>query len=174
MDLVAANAVEAPRHEMCAIAHYDFNMAGAYGYEQALMIMRRIKLSKQEQLQLFRRMVFNVIARNQDDHTKNIAFLMNQDGAWSLSPAFDMTYSYQPSGTWTDQHQMTVNGKRDHFTKEDLLKVAASSDLKGAEQVIQQVLDAVAQWPDFAKQTGVDNKRTKSITELQRTSTLSI
>lgn len=159
---------------LCAIAHYDFNMAGAYGYEQALMIMRRIKLSKQEQLQLFRRMVFNVMARNQDDHTKNIAFLMNQDGAWSLSPAFDMTYSYQPSGAWTNQHQMTVNGKRDHFTKEDLLKVAASSDLKGAAQVIQQVLDAVAQWPDFAKQAGVDNKRTKSITELHRTSTLSI
>jgi serine/threonine-protein kinase HipA len=171
-DRVGGNKIHL--QSLCAIAHYDFNMAGAYGYEQALMIMRRIKLSKQEQLQLFRRMVFNVIARNQDDHTKNIAFLMNQDGAWSLSPAFDMTYSYQPSGAWTDQHQMTVNGKRDHFTKEDLLKVAASSDLKGAEQVIQQVLDAVAQWPDFAIQTGVDNKRTKSITELQRTSTLSI
>jgi len=155
---------------LCAIAHYDFNMAGAYGYEQALMIMRKIKLSKKEQLQLFRRMVFNVIARNQDDHTKNIAFLMNPDGKWSLSPAFDMTYSYQPSGKWTDQHQMTVNGKRDHFTKEDLLKVAASSDLKGAGQVIQQVLDAVARWPDFAKQTGVDNKRTKSITERHRAS----
>ena len=153
---------------LCAIAHYDFNMAGAYGYEQALMIMRKIKLSKKQQLQLFRRMVFNVIARNQDDHTKNIAFLMNPDGKWSLSPAFDMTYSYQPSGKWTDQHQMTVNGKRDHFTKEDLLKVAASSDLKGAGQVIQQVLDAVERWPDFAKQTGVDNKRTKTITERHR------
>ena len=143
-------------------------MMDSRGNEQALMIMRKIKLSKQEQLQLFRRMVFNVIARNQDDHTKNIAFLMNQDGKWSLSPAFDMTYSYQPSGKWTDQHQMTINGKRDHFTKEDLLKVAESSDLKGAEQVIQQVLDAVAQWPDFAQQTGVDNKRTKSITERHR------
>ena len=153
---------------LCAIAHYDFNMAGAYGYEQALMIMRKIKLSKKQQLQLFRRMVFNVIARNQDDHTKNIAFLMNPDGKWSLSPAFDTTYSYQPSGKWTDQHQMTVNGKRDHFTKEDLLKVAASSDLKGAEQVIQQVLDAVERWPDFAKQAGVDNKRTKTITERHR------
>ena len=153
---------------LCAIAHYDFNMAGAYGYEQALMIMRKIKLSKKQQLQLFRRMVFNVIARNQDDHTKNIAFLMNPDGKWSLSPAFDTTYSYQPSGKWTDQHQMTVNGKRDHFTKEDLLKVAASSDLKGAGQVIQQVLDAVERWPDFAKQAGVDNKRTKTITERHR------
>ncbi len=155
---------------LCAIAHYDFNMAGAYGYEQALMIMRKIKLSKKEQLQFYRRMVFNVIARNQDDHTKNIAFLMNQDGEWSLSPAFDMTYSYKPAGKWTDQHQMTVNGKRDQFTKEDFLKVAASSDLKGAENVIQEVLDAVKRWPDFAKQAGVDNKRIRHIKKLHRIS----
>ncbi|MEE8342456.1 MAG: type II toxin-antitoxin system HipA family toxin [Gammaproteobacteria bacterium] len=153
---------------LCALAHYDFNMAGAYGYEQALMIMRKIKLSKKEQLQLYRRMVFNVIARNQDDHTKNIAFLMNHDGEWSLSPAFDMMYSYNPTGEWTDKHQMTVNGKRDQFTKEDLLKVAMSSDLKGAEDVIQEVLDAVERWPDFARQAGVDKKRIKKITKLHR------
>ena len=145
-------------------------MAGAYGYEQALMIMRKIKLSKKEQLQLYRRMVFNVIARNQDDHTKNIAFLMNQEGEWSLSPAFDMTYSHNPAGQWTDQHQMTVNGKRDHFTEEDLLNVAASSDLKGAKDVIQEVMDAVKQWPDFAAQAGVDDKRVKSIAAQHRVS----
>ena len=148
---------------LCAIAHYDFNMAGAYGYEQALMIMRKMKLSKKEQLKLYRCMVFNVMARNQDDHTKNIAFLMNQDGKWSLSPAFDMMYSYNPSGQWTNQHQMTVNGKRDRFTREDLLNVAASSNLSGAEQVIQEVLDAVKQWPNFAKPAGVENRRIKSI-----------
>ncbi|NOY16653.1 MAG: type II toxin-antitoxin system HipA family toxin, partial [Gammaproteobacteria bacterium] len=142
---------------LCALAHFDFNMdmAGSYGYEQALMVMRRIKLSKKEQLQLYRRMVFNVVARNQDDHTKNIAFLMNPDGEWMLSPAFDMTYSHNPAGKWTDRHQMTVNGKRDQFTKEDLLAVAASSDLKGAEKVIQDVLQAVKQWPEFARQAGV-------------------
>jgi len=165
-DRVEGNKVHL--QSLCAIAHYDFNMSGAYGYEQALMIMRKMKLSKKEQLQLYRRMVFNVIARNQDDHTKNIAFLMNHDGEWSLSPAFDMTYSYNPKGEWTDQHQMTVNGKRDHFTQKDLLDVAASSDLKGAEKVIQEVLDAVTQWPDFAKQAGVDSERIKSITKLQR------
>jgi serine/threonine-protein kinase HipA len=143
-------------------------MAGAYGYEQALMIMRKLKLSKKEQLQLYRRMVFNVIARNQDDHTKNIAFLMNPDGKWSLSPAFDMTYSHNPAGEWTDRHQMTVNGKRDQFRKEDLLAVAASSDLKGAEQVIQQVLDAVKQWPEFAGQAGVDKQRIEHIAKQHR------
>jgi len=155
---------------LCAMAHYDFNMAGAYGYEQALMVMRQIRLSKHEQLQLYRRMVFNVIARNQDDHTKNIAFLMNQDGQWGLTPAFDMVYSYNPAGEWTDQHQMTINGKRDQFTKEDLLKVAASNDLKGAEKVIQEVLDAVKQWPDYARQAGVDSERIKHITKKHRLS----
>lgn len=153
---------------LCAIAHYDFNMAGAYGYEQALMVMRRIRLSKNEQLQLYRRMVFNVIARNHDDHTKNIAFLMSQDGKWALSPAFDMMYSYNPAGTWTDQHQMTINGKRDQFTKNDLLEVATSNDLKGAEKVIQEVLDAVKQWPDFAKQAGLDDKWVRHITRQHR------
>ena len=153
---------------LCAIAHYDFNMTGAYGYEQALMIMRKIRLSKKEQRQLYRRMVFNVIARNQDDHTKNIAFLMNQAGEWSLSPAFDMTYSHNPAGRWTDQHQMTINGKRDHFTKEDLLNVAASSDLKGAKDVIQEVMDAVKQWPDFAKRAGVGDNQAKNITKQHR------
>jgi len=153
---------------LCAIAHYDFNMAGAYGYEQALMIMRKMKLSKKEQIRLYRSMVFNVVARNQDDHTKNIAFLMNQDGEWSLSPAFDMMYSYNPSGKWTNQHQMTVNGKRDRFTREDLLDVAASSNLSGAEQVIQEVQDAVNQWPDFAEPAGVESKRIKNIAKHHR------
>ena len=165
-DRVAGNKLHL--QSLCALAHYDFNMPGAYGYEQALMIMRKLKLSKKEQLQLYRRMVFNVIARNQDDHTKNIAFLMDQDGEWTLSPAFDMTYSHNPAGEWTDRHQMTVNGKRDQFTKEDLLSVAASSDLKGAEQVIQKVLEAVKQWPEFAGQAGVDNKRTENITKQHR------
>ena len=155
---------------LCAISHYDFNMAGAYGYEQALMVMRKIKLSKKEQLQLYRRMVFNVIARNHDDHTKNIAFLMNQDGKWALSPAFDMMYSYNPTGKWTNLHQMTINGKRDQFTKKDLLKVATSNDLKGAEKVIQEVLDAVKRWPDFAKNAGLDSSRVKHIAKQHRVS----
>jgi serine/threonine-protein kinase HipA len=153
---------------LCAIAHYDFNMAGAYGYEQALMIMRKIKLSKKEQLQLYRRMVFNVIARNHDDHTKNIAFLMDQDGKWALSPAFDMMYSYNPKGAWTDQHQMTINGKRDQFTNNDLLEVATSNDLKGAEKVIHEVLDAVKQWPDYAKQAGIGSNQAKHIIKQHR------
>ncbi len=153
---------------LCAIAHYDFNLAGAYSYEQALMIMRTLRLSKQAQLQLFRRMVFNVIARNQDDHTKNIAFLMDRNGQWSLSPAYDMMYSHNPAGQWTNQHQMTVNGKRDGFSREDLLQVAAASDLKGAAQVIDEVLAAVSRWPGFAQQAGVDDRQSKAIAEQHR------
>ena len=98
-----------------AMAHYDFNMAGAYSYEQALLAMRQLQLPMQAIEQQFRRMAFNIVARNQDDHVKNIAFLMDKSGEWSLSPAFDMTYSFNPAGTWTASHQMTLNGKRDRF-----------------------------------------------------------
>ncbi|MBE9549643.1 MAG: type II toxin-antitoxin system HipA family toxin [Proteobacteria bacterium] len=144
---------------LCAIAHYDFNLAGAYGYEQALMTMRSLKLSKREQLQLYRRMVFNVIARNQDDHTKNIAFLMNSQGEWSLSPAYDMTHSYKPGEGWTQTHQMSINGKRDHFTRQDLIDVAQSNDLKNPEKVIADVIAAVEQWSTFAVDAGVDEQK---------------
>ena len=153
---------------LCALAHYDFNMAGAYGYEQALMIMRKMRFSKLAQLQLYRRMVFNVVARNQDDHTKNIAFLMDRDGQWSLSPAFDMMYSHNPAGEWTDKHQMTINGKRDGFSRDDLLQVAASSNLKGTEQVIEEVLAAVNRWAEFAQQASVEDKLIKDIAKQHR------
>lgn len=155
---------------LCAIAHYDFNLAGAYGYEQALMTMRKLKLPKKEQLQLYRRMVFNVIARNQDDHTKNIAFLMNPAGKWTLSPAFDMTHSYKPGEGWTQTHQMTINGKRDHFTRQDLVQVAENNDLKKPEQVIDEVMSAVERWPDFANESGVDAQKIEAIRKDHRLS----
>jgi len=148
---------------LCALQHYDFNLAGAYGYEQALMTMRKLKLSRQEQLQQYRRMVFNIIARNQDDHTKNIACLMNQQGEWSLSPAFDMTHSYKPGEGWTQTHQMSVNGKRDHFTRQDLITVAENNDLKKAPEVIREVISAVENWPVFANEAGVSQNRVEVI-----------
>ena len=153
---------------LCAIQHYDFNMAGAYGYEQALMTMRKMKLSRKEQLQQYRRMVFNVIARNQDDHTKNIAYLMNRQGDWSLSPAFDMTHSYKPGEGWTQTHQMSINGKRDHFTKQDLMTVAETNDLKKAEEVIQEVMAAVEKWPTFANEAGVSKNKIEVISKDHR------
>jgi len=162
------NAEKLHMQSLCAIAHYDFNMPGAYGYEQAIMIMRQIRISKKEQLELFRRMVFNVIARNQDDHTKNIAFLMNPKGKWSLSPAFDMTYSHNPKGQWTSQHQMSINGKRDNFKREDLLAVAHTSDLRHADKVIDEVKNAVNNWANYADKAGLDETRMQSIKKQHR------
>jgi serine/threonine-protein kinase HipA len=165
-DRVAGNKLH--MQSLCAIQHYDFNMAGAYGYEQALMTMRKMKLSRKEQLQQYRRMVFNVIARNQDDHTKNIAYLMNPQGEWSLSPAFDMTHSYKPGEGWTQTHQMSINGKRDHFTKQDLMTVAKTNDLKKAEEVIADVMAAVKQWPTFAADARVSEQKIEAVSKDHR------
>jgi len=165
-DRVASNKLH--MQSLCALQHYDFNLAGAYGYEQALMTMRKMKLSKKEQLQQYRRMVFNVIARNQDDHTKNIAFLMNPQGEWSLAPAFDMTHSYKPGQGWTQTHQMSINGKRDNFTRQDLIDVAKNNDLKNPEKVIAEVIDAVKQWPAFATDAGVSKQKLEAISKDHR------
>ena len=140
---------------LCGLAHYDFNQAGAYSYEQAIGVMRDLDLPKPEFEQFFRRVVFNVVARNQDDHTKNIAFLMDKAGIWSLSPAYDITYC-NGSG-WTSQHQMTVNGKRNHFVTDDLLAVAQHADIRPtkAKSIISEILTQVRRWPEFASQARV-------------------
>ena len=137
---------------LCGIAHYDFNMLHAYSYEQAFGIMRRLRLTYPEAEEFYRRMVFNVVARNQDDHTKNTSFLMNRKGEWRLSPAYDMSWAYNPNGGWTATHQMSINGKWDNITREDLLTVASEMNVKGAKRIIDQVVDAVAQWPRLAKE----------------------
>ena len=143
---------------LCGIAHYDFNMAGAYSYEQAFELMRKLRLSKTEASQQYRRMIFNIVARNQDDHTKNIAFLMGKDGQWKLSPAYDVTYSHNPAGKWTNQHQMSINAKRDHFTKAELIHTGKSISLSKPEEIIDEVIVAVDKWIEFADKAGVDKK----------------
>jgi serine/threonine-protein kinase HipA len=140
-----------------ALAHFDFNQAGAYSYEQAMQIMRRLGLPMQAVEQQFRRMAFNIVARNQDDHVKNIAFLMDKTGTWSLAPAFDVTYSYNPQGLWTGLHQMSMNGKRDGFTLQDFDAVGRTVSLKRgrAREIVTEVAAAVARWPEFAEAAGV-------------------
>ena len=135
-----------------ALAHFDFNQAGAYSYEQALLTIRQLKLPMAAVEEQFRRMVFNIVARNQDDHVKNIAFLMNQQGEWSLAPAFDVTYSYNPSGSWTATHQMTLNGKRDGFALADFEACAKAAVMKRgrAAKIVAEVQAAVQRWPEFA------------------------
>jgi serine/threonine-protein kinase HipA len=142
---------------LAAIAHLDFNAAGAHSYEQAFEVMKRLQLPMSAIEQQFRRMVFNVVARNQDDHVKNIAFLMDPRGEWSLAPAFDLTYAYNPEGLWTQSHQMTINGKQEGFALEDFRACAATAGLKRgrAEAIIGDVRTAVTRWPDYAEQAGV-------------------
>tara|TARA_B100000700_G_scaffold325495_2_gene434400 strand:+ start:1244 stop:2581 length:1338 start_codon:yes stop_codon:yes gene_type:complete len=140
---------------LCGMAHYDFNVSGGYSYEQAIGVMRELGLSAKEIEQFYLRMVFNVVSVNQDDHTKNISFLMDQSGAWKLSPAYDITYS---NGTgWTSQHQMTINGKTRDIQLDDLLAVAQFADIgkAKAKKMVKTVVETVSNWSYYAKKSGL-------------------
>jgi serine/threonine-protein kinase HipA len=152
-----------------AIAHLDFNAVGAASYEQAMDVIRRLGLSRLAAEEQVRRAFFNVVARNCDDHVKNIAFLMDRGGRWQLSPAFDVSFAYNPQGLWTSQHQMRINGKRRDFEREDLFALASKAGMKraAASRMLDQILDAVRQWPDFADQAGVEPERMEAIRKLQ-------
>ena len=153
-----------------ALAHYDFNAAGAHSYESAIMAIRQLGLKMAEVEEQFRRMVFNILARNQDDHVKNIAFLMDKNGDWSLSPAFDVNWSYNPDGAWTSSHQMTVNGKRDDFEIEDLEACAEVGIMKRgrAREILEEVQESVGRWPKFAAEAGLPDEVTERIGETHR------
>lgn len=143
---------------LCGIAHFDYRLLRAYSYEQAFAVMRGLRLTYKEAQEMFRRMVFNVVVRNQDDHTKNISFLMDRDGKWHLSPAYDMGYAYNPDGDWTSAHQMSVNGKFSGITKDDLLECASRNNIRNAGQIIDEVCQAAAGWPELARECGVPQK----------------
>jgi serine/threonine-protein kinase HipA len=155
---------------LAAMMHFDFNQPDAYSYEQALLTMRRLRLPMTDIEQQFRRAVFNVIARNHDDHVKNIAYLMNKQGEWRLSPAFDIAYSYNPSGAWTSRHQMSVNGKRDGFTIDDLIALAVAGAIKPAKarRFIEEVDTAVGKWVEFAAVAGVEDATRMGIGQAHR------
>ena len=140
-----------------ALAHLDYNLPGAHAYEQALSTIRRLELPVESAEEMFRRMTFNIVARNQDDHVKNVAFLMDKHGRWALAPAFDVIYSYNPAGPWTATHQMTMNGKRDGFTRADFRACGRSALFpRGrADAIVDEVCEAVARWPEFAGEAGV-------------------
>ena len=148
---------------LCALAHFDYNDSHSYSYEQAFQIMHQLKLPYKEIEQLFLRMVFNVVARNQDDHTKNISFLMDETGKWKLAPAYDMTYAYDPDNIWMKAHQLSINGKNDEIKKADVLHVAKEMSIKKAEGLIENVNDSVRNWRKHAKDAGVDSEQIKSI-----------
>lgn len=149
---------------LCGIAHYDYRLHRAYSYEQAFNVMRALKLPYSQAQEMFRRMVFNVIVRNQDDHTKNISFLMGEDGVWRLSPAYDMGYSYNPNGGWTATHQMSINGKFDDITRKDLLECGAKNNIKNVSLIIDEVCEIASQWPTMAKECDVPQSMIDMIT----------
>lgn len=150
---------------LAAIAHYDFNIAGAYSYEQAFAVARQIGLATADIEQMYRRAVFNICARNQDDHTKNIGFLMDKRGNWTLAPAFDVTYAYNPAGRWTGTHQMTFNGKREKFALDDFKAVAKSAGLVQGryKRILEQVQDSLASFKKRAKANDVPKKLVQEV-----------
>lgn len=142
---------------LAGLRHFDFNAAGAYSYEQAIETIRLLRLNAADIEQQFRRAVFNILIRNQDDHVKNIAFLMDKAGAWRLSPAFDVVYAYNPSGAWTSTHQMSLNGRRDGFTLEDLVDFGAHCGFKRRKAlgIVADIAARVRDWPAYADAAGV-------------------
>ena len=151
---------------LCAMAHFDRDER--YAYEQIFQTMRRLNLPYTDMEQMYRRMTFNVIARNHDDHTKNHSFIMNKTGYWSLAPAYDLCYSYAPTGKWTSHHQLSLAGKRDNFVKDDLLQVAQKADVKNAKAIIQQTIDIVSDWERYAKAAAVKPEHIASIQQTLR------
>lgn len=148
---------------LCGIAHYDYRTAGVYSYEQAFRIMRGLHLTYSEMSEMFKRLVLNVIIRNQDDHTKNISFLMNEKGEWRLSPAYDVGFAYNPNGLWTSRHQMSVNNKFSDITRKDLLKLAEEININGASEIIDYICTVVRHWPDIAEECGVPMNKIDAI-----------
>lgn len=149
---------------LCGISHFDFRLHRAYSYEQAFNVMRELRLPYSAAKEMFRRMVFNVVVRNQDDHTKNISFLMGEDGVWRLAPAYDMGYAYNPNGGWTSTHQMSINGKFDGITRQDLLAFASLNNIKDAVSIIGEIVEKISHWPELAKECEVPSAMVESIT----------
>lgn len=140
---------------LCGIAHYDYRNPRSYSYEQAFNVMRALRLPYSQAQEMYRRMVFNVVIRNQDDHTKNISFLMDRQGKWTLSPAYDMGFAYNPKGGWTAQHQMSINGKFDNITRQDLLEFAKRNNIKEATEIIDRIAEVSSRWPLLARECEV-------------------
>ncbi len=139
----------------CALKHFDYNAVTSFSYEQLFQTMRELKLSYPQAEQMYRRMVFNVIAQNCDDHTKNFAFRLKKEGKWELAPAYDICHAYRPDSEWVNQHALSINGKRKGITKDDLLNFAKPMNIKKAAVIIEEINDKVNQWKTFADEVNV-------------------
>lgn len=148
----------------CGIQHFDYNNLFGYSYEQLFQTMRMLNLTYPEAEQMFRRMVFNVMATNYDDHTKNFSFRLKQDGKWELSPAYDVCYSYDPTNVWVSQHTLSMNGKHKQINKSDLMGIARTINIKKGERIIEEVKNTVSNWAEYAERVSVHPKLAESIT----------
>lgn len=149
----------------CAMRHFDFNEVSSFGYEQLFETIRMLSLPYPRSEQIFRRMVFNVLARNCDDHTKNFAFVMTRDGSWDLAPAYDLCHTYNPGNPWVSHQALSINGKRSDITRADFMEAARQLNIKKAGTIIDQVNDAVKGWDRYAKETGVSSGLKKAISQ---------
>lgn len=155
---------------LCALGHHDFNVPGGTSYEQAFLLCDQLELGMAAKEQLFLRMAFNVLAYNRDDHTKQISFTMDKSGQWQLSPAYDMTFAFNPGGEFTNSHQMTINRKRRDISQEDFAEVAHRQGLNRAQakRLVEHVREVTSHWADYAAQAGVSDDRTAGIEALLR------
>jgi serine/threonine-protein kinase HipA len=150
-----ANELKHHVQTFCALKHFDYNLVNSFSYEQLFQCMRELKLTYADAEQMFRRMVFNVIARNCDDHTKNFSFLLKEGGRWELAPAYDLCHAYRPGSEWVSQHALSINGKRKEITKADLLVIGESIRCKKASEIIDEINYTVNQWEKFAGKVNV-------------------
>jgi serine/threonine-protein kinase HipA len=153
---------------LCAMDHMDFGLMGAYSYAQLFEVVHKLELSEADLQETFRRMAFNVMARNMDDHTKNISFLLREGGRWELSPAYDLTFAHDPAGRWNHQHFLAINGKYDKILRQDLLHEADRFSVGDAKGILEQVRSAVGLWPKFAREAGLSQTQATIIQGLHR------
>ncbi|WP_051656776.1 type II toxin-antitoxin system HipA family toxin [Butyrivibrio sp. AE3004] len=153
---------------LSAIGHIDYNIPGLCSYEQAAMYMDEMRLGVNEIEKLFRRMVFNVIAVNQDDHVKNISFLMDRKGTWRLAPAYDLTFAYSPENKWLKAHQMRINQKTENITREDIITSGINMGIKKTRinAIIDKVTDAIGKWQQFAEKSGIREETYEIISDI--------
>jgi len=154
---------------LCGLQHLDFNIPYVSSYEQYFRTVLQLNLGAEAMRQAWLRCAFNIMARNCDDHTKNLAFIMERSGTWSLAPAYDVSFSHNPGpDKWTRQHQMLVNGKAQHITRADLIFVAKQFDVDGANHLLDRIADVLREWPRYARGVGVPDGEISRITGLQR------
>jgi serine/threonine-protein kinase HipA len=147
----------------CALQHYDFQNIYGYSYEQLFQTMRALRLSYAEAEQMFKRMVFNVIARNCDDHTKNFSFMMDQTGNWKLAPAYDVCHAYRPGSDWVSQHNLSINGKRKDFVLADFIKIAEQNSIRNPKKILTECIEIVGNWEKYANQCKIETKLKEAI-----------